>query len=142
MRPNPPIVLTKKLQLATKYTVVVPANDSRLVGIAICCKAPTAAEGSVRVALSVLNVAETITASPAYAVAVVAPLPVNPTNPLTSQSPAVSEMLVISAVVPVVNATADPAPTAELTYSPITPTDALSLVVVPTKPTKSGVAPV
>jgi hypothetical protein len=57
-----------------------------------------------------------------------------PTFPQTSQSPAVSEILVTLAPTPVVSATADPVATLLETNSPTLPALALLFVVVPTMP--------
>ena len=55
----------------------------------------------------------------------------SPTNPVTSQSPAVSEIDVTFFAVVEVSDTADPANTADETYSPTLPALASLLVVVP-----------
>jgi hypothetical protein len=58
--------------------------------------------------------------------------------PNTSQSPAVSEIDVTFATVPVVKETALASGITELIYSPTIPDEALSLVVVPTIPLVVG----
>jgi hypothetical protein len=75
---------------------------------------------------------------PATAVKFVVAALLMPTEPKTSQSPAVKEMLVIvfpvNAVAAVVSDTADPTATDDETTSPTLPALALLFVVVPTIP--------
>lgn len=78
------------------------------------------------------EVAEVVLIQPRISVTVVAAFGANPTQPHTSQSPAVSEMLVTLAGVPLVSETAEPNATVDSITSPTEPAAALLFVFVPT----------
>lgn len=69
-----------------------------------------------------------------YETVVTPPLGTNVKFPQTSQSPAVNNMELISAIVPVVSGNADPEDLPAVNNSPMLPAFALLLVVVPTIP--------
>lgn len=124
-----------KLAKPTRNTVVVDATDMRAEGtgntVPLETVGPTIATRPV--AVVGVGIVADVVLMPACVLPEVADN-TKPTVPVTSQSPAVSEIEVTLAVVFVVSATADPAATVLLTNSPTLPALALLFVVVPTMP--------
>jgi hypothetical protein len=126
-------VLVLKLAVAVRKTVVDPETLNRCTG-ATSERLFDAAWVALFIALIPLApFAPVVVVTAVWAIEIIVPAAdINSTFPLTSQSPAVSTMLVILAVVPLVRET--PVPVA-VRNSPILPAFALSAAVVPLIPT-------
>jgi len=134
MNPYAVSVETEKVADATRYIVVVAAKLMRVVDTGITCvlavpsvpatwpRAPAAGKVGNASVVCDIEAAARIRTVPAA--------PVMTTLPLTSQSPAVSEMEVIVLAVAVTSETAAPTSTVDEIYSPIAPAAALSFVAV------------